>query len=141
MVPSVSPTNLAVEVPAVAIVRFKQVEGVWKVAHEHIYWDQASVLVQLGLLSPDQFDVTGVEQARKVRNQTDEPSNQLLQAALVRRDNNDQRHQVRDQAHEDVDSDADEDEDEDEMDDEDDEDEDDGWHEEDDRWHEDQDEM
>jgi len=37
-----------VEVPVVAIIRFR--DG--KLAHEHIYWDQASVLVQLGLLNP-----------------------------------------------------------------------------------------
>ena len=36
------------ETPLVAIVRFK--DG--KVAHEHIYWDQASVLAQAGLLDP-----------------------------------------------------------------------------------------
>lgn len=36
------------------------------VAHEHIYWDQASVLVQLGLLSPSGLPVSGVESAHKV---------------------------------------------------------------------------
>jgi carboxymethylenebutenolidase len=43
----VAPTNRRVEVPLVAIVQFR--EG--KLAHEHIYWDQASVLKQIGLLS------------------------------------------------------------------------------------------
>lgn len=42
----VAPTGKRVEIPLVAIVKFK--EG--KVAHEHIYWDQASVLVQIGVL-------------------------------------------------------------------------------------------
>jgi hypothetical protein len=48
--------------PLVAIVHF----GEAKVAHEHIYWDQASVLVQLGLLDPAGLPVAGVETARKV---------------------------------------------------------------------------
>ena len=44
MLPGVKPTGRRVEIPLIAIVRF--VDG--KVAHEHIYWDQASVLVQIG---------------------------------------------------------------------------------------------
>jgi carboxymethylenebutenolidase len=55
-----------VEVPLVAIVRF--VDG--KVAHEHIYWDQASVLVQTGLLDPKGLPVAGVETAQKVADKT-----------------------------------------------------------------------
>jgi carboxymethylenebutenolidase len=46
MLPGVPPTGRKVEVPVVAIVQFR--DG--KLAHEHIYWDQASVLVQIGLL-------------------------------------------------------------------------------------------
>src|SRR6516225_9505642 len=61
MLPGVAPTGKKVEVPLVAIVRFR--EG--KVAHEHIYWDQASVLVQLGLLDTALLPVAGVETARK----------------------------------------------------------------------------
>ena len=61
MLPGVTPTGKKVEVPLVAIVRFR--EG--KVAHEHIYWDQASVLVQLGLLDAGVLPVAGVETARK----------------------------------------------------------------------------
>jgi carboxymethylenebutenolidase len=37
-----------------------------KVAHEHIYWDQASLLVQVGLLDPANLPVAGVEQARNL---------------------------------------------------------------------------
>jgi len=37
-----------------------------KVAHEHIYWDQASVLVQIGLLNPDGLPVAGIETANKM---------------------------------------------------------------------------
>ncbi|HWZ46369.1 MAG TPA: ester cyclase [Candidatus Saccharimonadales bacterium] len=62
MLPGVSPTHRRVEVPLVAIVRFR--DG--KLAHEHIYWDQASVLKQIGLLSDPQLPVCGVETARKV---------------------------------------------------------------------------
>ena len=37
-----------------------------KLAHEHIYWDQASVLVQLGLLDSSKLPIAGIESARKV---------------------------------------------------------------------------
>ncbi len=62
MLPGIAPTGRRVEVALVAIVRFR--DG--KVAHEHIYWDQASVLVQIGLLDPAVLPVVGVESARKV---------------------------------------------------------------------------
>jgi carboxymethylenebutenolidase len=39
-----------------------------KISHEHIYWDQASILVQVGLLDPKGLPVTGAESARKVVN-------------------------------------------------------------------------
>jgi carboxymethylenebutenolidase len=62
MLPGIPPTHRRVEVPLVAIVRFR--EG--KLAHEHIYWDQASVLKQIGLLQDPALPVFGVETARKV---------------------------------------------------------------------------
>ena len=62
MLPGVPPTNRRVEVPLVAIVQFR--EG--KLAHEHIYWDQASVLKQIGLLTDATLPVLGAETARKV---------------------------------------------------------------------------
>jgi carboxymethylenebutenolidase len=37
-----------------------------KVAYEHIYWDQASVLAQLGLLDPTGLPVAGAEQAERL---------------------------------------------------------------------------
>jgi len=61
MLPGVAPTGKRVEVPVVAIIRFR--DG--KLAHEHIYWDQASVLVQVGLLDPGTLPVVGVDSARK----------------------------------------------------------------------------
>ena len=62
MLPGVPPTNRRVEVPLVAIVQFR--EG--KLAHEHIYWDQASVLKQIGLLTDAALPIFGAETARKV---------------------------------------------------------------------------
>jgi len=62
MLPGVRPTNRHVEVPLVAIVGFR--EG--KLASERIYWDQASVLKQVGLLTDDSLPVAGAETARKV---------------------------------------------------------------------------
>ena len=59
--------------PLVAIVHFR--DG--KVAHEHIYWDQASVLVQIGKLDPAGLPVAGAETARKVLDKT-LPSNALM---------------------------------------------------------------
>jgi carboxymethylenebutenolidase len=63
MLPRLAPTNRFVEVALVAIVRFR--DG--KIAHEHIYWDQASVLKQIGLLTDAALPVYGAESARKVR--------------------------------------------------------------------------
>jgi carboxymethylenebutenolidase len=74
MLPGISPTGKRVEVPLVAIVRFK--DG--KLAHEHIYWDQASVLVQIGLLDPARLPVAGVESARKVLDPS-LPANALME--------------------------------------------------------------
>jgi carboxymethylenebutenolidase len=34
-----------------------------KIAHEHIYWDQACLLAQIGLLDPNKLPVTRAEQA------------------------------------------------------------------------------
>jgi carboxymethylenebutenolidase len=62
MLPGVAPTNKKVEVALVAIVKFR--DG--KLAHEHIYWDQASVLKQIGLITDDRLPVLGVESARRV---------------------------------------------------------------------------
>ena len=73
MLPGLPPTGKRVEVPLIAIVRFR--DG--KLAHEHIYWDQASVLVQLGLIDAANLPVAGVECARKVLDPS-LPSNALM---------------------------------------------------------------
>src|ERR1051326_6550274 len=64
MLPGVAPTNRYVEVPLVAIVHFRDD----KLAYEHIYWDQASVLKQIGLLEDPKLPVFGAETAHKVSN-------------------------------------------------------------------------
>ncbi len=73
MLPGVPPTGKYVEVPHIAVVKFTG----GKVAHEHIYWDQACLLVQVGLLDPTKLPVTGIEQARKLRD-LNAPMNFLL---------------------------------------------------------------
>ena len=73
MLPGLAPTGRPVEVPLVAIVQFQ--DG--KVAHEHIYWDQAAVLVQIGVLDPRGLPVAGAATARKVVDKT-LPSNGLM---------------------------------------------------------------
>jgi carboxymethylenebutenolidase len=73
MLPGIAPTGRTVEVPMVAIVQFRGD----KLVHEHIYWDQASVLVQVGLLDPRGLPVAGIESARKVMDKT-LPSNRLM---------------------------------------------------------------
>jgi carboxymethylenebutenolidase len=62
MLPGIKPTGKYVEIPLVAIVCLRGD----KLYHEHIYWDQASVLVQIGVLDPTGLPVAGVETARKV---------------------------------------------------------------------------
>ena len=73
MLPGIPPTGKYVEIPLVAIVRFRGD----KLCNEHIYWDQASVLVQIGLLDPAGLPVAGIETAKKL---VDEnlPSNTLM---------------------------------------------------------------
>lgn len=62
MLPGVAPTHRFVRIPLVAIVQLR--DG--KLAHEHIYWDQASVLKQIGLLNDPSLPVFGAETADKV---------------------------------------------------------------------------
>lgn len=73
MLPGIPPTGRYVEIPLVAIVSFRGD----KLVHEHIYWDQASVLVQLGLLDTSSLPVLGQETAQKVLDPS-LPSNGLM---------------------------------------------------------------
>ncbi len=62
LLPGVAPTGRRVSLPVVVVVKFH--EG--KIAHEHIYWDQACLLVQVGLLDPLGLPVTGAAQAQNL---------------------------------------------------------------------------
>jgi carboxymethylenebutenolidase len=73
MLPGIAPTGRRVEIPLVAIVKFRGN----KLYHEHIYWDQASVLVQIGVLDAAGLPVAGIETARKLLDET-QPSNTLM---------------------------------------------------------------
>ena len=64
LLPGVTPTGKPVEMAVAVVVGFK--DG--KISHEHIYWDQAGVLVQVGFLDPEGLPVSGGESARKVAN-------------------------------------------------------------------------
>lgn len=62
LLPGVAPTGKPVEMAVAVVVGFAG----GKISHEHIYWDQAGVLAQIGLLDPTGLPVTGAESARKV---------------------------------------------------------------------------
>ena len=81
ILPGIKPTWRKVAVPTVVIVGFDQGN---KITHEHIYWDQATMLVQLGLLDPSALPVAGAETARKVLDPS-RPSNELIRRAARQR--------------------------------------------------------
>ena len=81
MLPGVAPTDKEVEVALVAIVCIRG----GKLYHEHIYWDQATVLVQIGLLDPklsgkgfSRLPAVDAAGARKVVDETSTRSNELI---------------------------------------------------------------
>jgi carboxymethylenebutenolidase len=78
MLPGVPPTGRRVEVALIVVVQLSGDD----IVCERIYWDQASVLVQLGLLDSSHLPVAGVESARKVLDGT-LPSNELIRRALT----------------------------------------------------------
>ena len=73
MLAGIAPTGKYVEIPHVVVMKFKGN----MIVHEHIYWDQASVLAQLGLIDATALPVAGVETAEKVLNPS-LPSNELM---------------------------------------------------------------
>jgi carboxymethylenebutenolidase len=73
MLPGVKPTGKPVKIPLVAIICFRGD----KLYNEHIYWDQASVLVQIGLLDPKLYPVAGVVTADKLIDES-LPSNTMM---------------------------------------------------------------
>ena len=76
MLPGISPTGRKVHLPTVVVMGVEN----GKVTHEHIYWDQGSLLAQIGLLDPAKLPITGAEQARKLLNPK-LPSNELIHRA------------------------------------------------------------
>jgi carboxymethylenebutenolidase len=74
LLPGVAPTGRHVKLAFCVVVGF---EG-GKVHHEHIYWDQASLLAQVGLIDPSQLPVTGPEQAENVLDARTHALNQLI---------------------------------------------------------------
>ena len=74
MLPGIKPTGKYVQIPLVAIVNFRGN----KLCHEHIYWDQASVLAQIGVLDPSGLPVAGRETAAKLIDES-LPSNTLME--------------------------------------------------------------
>jgi carboxymethylenebutenolidase len=73
--PGVPPTGRKVVLPHVVVMGFDE-SG--RVAYEHIYWDQASLLVQVGLLDPASLPVAGSEQARRLLDPT-QPANEMIE--------------------------------------------------------------
>jgi carboxymethylenebutenolidase len=63
MLPGIPPTGKHVELAHVVVMKFDENN---KIAHEHIYWDQASLLAQVGLLDSTSLPVYGIEQTRKL---------------------------------------------------------------------------
>jgi carboxymethylenebutenolidase len=63
MIPGIQPTGKYVELPHVVVMKFKGN----KIVHEHIYWDQASLLSQIGLLDATNLPIKGIEQSEKLK--------------------------------------------------------------------------
>ena len=76
MVPGIPPTGKRVEISLLIVIQF---DGD-KMVHEHLYWDQASVLVQLGVLEPGRLPVVGAESARSIIDRSI-PLNGLLRSS------------------------------------------------------------
>jgi carboxymethylenebutenolidase len=72
--PGVAPTGRKVVLPHVVVMGFDEVG---RIAYEHIYWDQATLLVQVGLLDPALLPVAGVEQAERLLDATS-PANEMI---------------------------------------------------------------
>ena len=64
MIPRIPPTGKYRELPIVVVMKFKGN----KIAHEHIYWDQASLSKQIGLLdNKKELPIIGMEQSKKLQ--------------------------------------------------------------------------
>ena len=76
ILPGVAPTGKRIEVAVVGVIQFRA----GKIAHEHLYWDQASVLVQVGLLDEMALPIAGRQVARRLLDPTI-PMNEVLRRA------------------------------------------------------------
>ena len=74
LLPGVEPTGRKVTIAFVVVVGFDQMG---RIEFERIYWDQASMLVQLGLIDPAKVPVSGAEQAARLMDPR-LPSNTLV---------------------------------------------------------------
>jgi carboxymethylenebutenolidase len=73
--PGVTPTGCKVVLPHVVVMGFDEFGHV---AYEHIYWDQASLLVQVGLLDPALLPASGAEQADRLLD-PGRPANEMIE--------------------------------------------------------------
>ncbi|OOQ83655.1 dienelactone hydrolase [Penicillium brasilianum] len=91
MLPGVPPTNKRVEIIVVSIVSLRA----GRLYSEHTYWDQASVLVQVGLLDPklvpqgvegvDRLPILGREAARRILHEDPENEQVVYHNRMIRR--------------------------------------------------------
>ena len=79
--PGVAPTGRKVVLPHVVVMGFDEAG---RVAYEHIYWDQASLLAQIGILDPVLLPVSGSEQARRLLDPA-QPANEMIDRFRSRR--------------------------------------------------------
>jgi len=77
MLPGIPPTGKRVQIAVVAVIEFQ--DG--KIASEHIYWDQASLLAQIGLIDTQKLPVVGADSAEKVLNPSQQSFNTLIDRA------------------------------------------------------------
>lgn len=91
MLPGVPPTNKRVEIILVSIVSMRA----GRLYSEHVYWDQASVLVQVGLIDPkllphgvqgvDRLPVVGREAARRILHEDNELEQEHYHNKMIKR--------------------------------------------------------
>jgi len=73
--PGIAPTGVRIEMPHVVVTGFRGD----KITYEHVYWDQASLLAQIGLVDGARLPLLGVEQGRNLEQET--ASNVLIERA------------------------------------------------------------
>ena len=64
--PDIAPTGKQVAIPLIIIFTFQGE----KVESERLYWDQASMLMQLGVLDPGGLPITGTQSVQKLQQLT-----------------------------------------------------------------------